>query len=509
MEPQASGPFAFGPFVFDPAAGELRRDGVLVPGLGRRGTALLATLLGAKGEPVGKDELLAQAWPGQIVEEANLSVQIAALRKSLGTADNGAQWIATVPGVGYRFLRTIAADPVAAGSARPSIAVLPFESLSADPEHGYFADGIVEDLITALSRFRGFAVASRSASYAVPRGDPAKTAEALGVRYLVEGSVRRRGEALRVAVHLIDSAENRTLWSEQFDGALSGLFDFQDRVIAEIVGRAEPEVRRAEIERARRKRPESLDAYDLYLRALPLFRLTATDARKEAIRLLESSVALDPNFATGLAQLAWAYERQDTFGGGGTPEERARGVEIAERAATLGNDDPQVVAIAALVLAHIAGQRQRGLAMLADALHANPNNPTVLMLYAFTNVVRGDLKAGRAAFLRALEIAPGALDNYELLVGIGLSYLFDHDYEGAIEWSQKSLAANNEWIGAYWTLAAAQAHLGHLEEARATVGRLLTKAPGMRFSDVARVVARDPGRDVLILDGLRKAGMPD
>jgi tetratricopeptide (TPR) repeat protein len=184
-------------------------------------------------------------------------------------------------------------------------------------------------------------------------------------------------------------------------------------------------------------------------------------------------------------------------------------VEIAERAATLGNDDPQVVAIAALVLAHIAGQRQRGLAMLADALHANPNNPTVLMLYAFTNVVRGDLKAGRAAFLRALEIAPGALDNYELLVGIGLSYLFDHDYEGAIEWSQKSLAANNEWIGAYWTLAAAQAHLGHLEEARATVGRLLTKAPGMRFSDVARVVARDPGRDVLILDGLRKAGMPD
>ena len=502
-------PHLFGPFVFDPAAGELRRDGVLVPGLGRRGTALLATLLAAKGEAVSKDELLAQAWAGQIVDEANLSVQVAALRKTLGTADNGAQWIATVPGIGYRFLRAGAAEPAVAGSARPSIAVLPFESLSADPEHGYFADGVVEDLITALSRFRGFAVASRSASYAVSRGDPAKTAEALGVRYLVEGSVRRRGEALRVAVHLIDSTENRTLWSEQFDGALGGLFDFQDRVIAEIVGRAEPEVRRAEIERARRKRPESLDAYDLYLRALPYFRVVTPEARNEAIRLLEASVALDPNFAAGLAQLAWAYERQDTFSRGATAEERARGVEVAERAAAIGHDDPQVMAIAALVLAHIGGQGQRSLDMLADALRANPNNPTVLMLYAFTNVVRGDLLAGRAAFLRGLEIAPGALDNYELLVGVGISYLFEHDYEAAIEWSLRSLAANNDWLGTYWTLAAAQAHLGRMAEARTTIERLLAKAPDLRLSDYARIVARNPGRDVVTIEGLRKAGMPE
>lgn len=505
MEP----PYTFGPFVFDPVASELRRGGAVVGGLGRRSVALLEVLLSAKGEAVSKDDLLASAWPGQIVDEANLSVQIAALRKALGLADNGAPWIATVPGVGYRFLRIGQSVAEVSGATRPSIAVLPFQNLSADPEHGYFADGIVEDLITALSRFRGFAVASRNASYAVEHGDPGKIAGVLGVRYLVEGSVRHRSATLRVAVRLIDAAEARTLWSEQFDGALAGLFDFQDRVVAEVVGRAEPEVRRAEIERARRKRPESLDAYDLYLRALPLFRQVAPEARNEAIRLLEASVALDENFAVGLAQLAWAYERQDTFSRGATPEERARGVKVAEWAVSAGHDDPQVMAVAALVLAHIGGQGQRALAMLDDALHANPNNPTVLAIYAFTNVLNGDLLAGRAAYLRGLAISPGALQNFELLFGIGLSYLFDHDYEAAIEWSLRSLAANNDWLSAYWTLAAAQALLGRTHEAGATIDRLLAKAPDMRFADIARVVARNPGRDVLLLEGLRKAGLPE
>ena len=201
MEP----PYAFGPFSFDPAAGELRREGAVVPAVGRRGVALLEALLGAAGAPVSKDALLAQAWPGQLVEEANLSVQIAALRKVLGRADNGASWIATVPGIGYRFLRT--APGVASSPARPAIAVLPFDNLSDDAQHGYFADGIVEDLITALSRFKDFAVAARSSSYSVGKADPGTIAQILGVRYLLEGSLRRRGNELRVTARLLDAAE--------------------------------------------------------------------------------------------------------------------------------------------------------------------------------------------------------------------------------------------------------------------------------------------------------------
>lgn len=506
-------PHLFGPFVFDPAAGELWRDGVLVPGLGRRGTALLAALLEAKGEPVSKDDLLAQAWPGQIVDEANLSVQIAALRKSLGTADNGAQWIATVPGIGYRFLRAAPAGPVVVGSARPSIAVLPFESLSADPEHGYFADGIVEDLITALSRFKGFAVAARLSSQIAGRGDPVEAAQSLGVRYLLEGSVRRRGDAVRVTVRLLDPAGGGTLWSEQFDGALSELFDFQDRIVEEVVGRIEPEVRRAEIERARRKRPESLDAYDLYLRALPHFRGTDAATRAEAVRLLEAAIALDPQFATALAYGAWAHERQDTFGTG-APETvraatRARSLELAEQAVVTGHDDPQVMAIAALILINIGHQGQRGLAMLEEAHRANPNNPTVLSLYAFTNVQIGDLMAGRAAFLRALAISPASLDNYELLVGVAMSHVLVGEFEESIDWSIKSLAANPDWLGTYWMLGAAYGQLGRIEEGRDVVARLLARAPAMRLRHLEQIGDRHYSRFDIVIDGLRKAGLPD
>lgn len=494
---------AFGPFVFDSSAGELRRDGVAVPGLGKRGTALLEALLAASGEPVGKDDLLARAWPGQIVEEANLSVQIAALRKALGNAENGASWIATVPGIGYRFLRT-AAEPAPAGSTRASIAVLPFENLSGDAEQGYFADGVVEDLITALSRFKGFAVAARSSPH-IAGTEPAQLARTLGVRYLLGGSVRRRGDALRVTARLLDAAGS-TLWSEQFDGAVAELFDFQDRIVDAVVGRIEPEVRRAEIERARRKRPESLDAYDLYLRALPYFRGADPAARAEAVRLLEGAIALDPGFAAALAYGAWAYDRHEMFGTDAAVDERAatqaRALELAERAIAVGHDDPQVMAIAAMVLIFIGHDWPRGLAMLDDAQRSNPNNPTVLSLYGIANVMRGNLPAGRAAYLRALAISPAALDNFELLWGVALSHVVSGEYEESLDWSLRSLAANPDWLAAYWLLAAAYGHLNRLEEAHDMIARLLAKSPALGLGHI-----REGGEHDVVLEGLRKAGM--
>lgn len=503
-------PYRFGPFVFDPAAGELRRDGAVLPGLGRRAAALLEALVAANGEPVSKDELMARGWSGQIVEEANLSVQIAALRKLLGLTDNGANWIATVPGVGYRFLRATSppsAAPVAA-PAKPSIAVLPFENLSADPEHGYFADGVVEDLITALSRFKGFAVAARNSSYAVASADPVEVARTLGVRYLLEGSVRRRGEALRVTARLLDAPEGQTLWAEQFDGVAASLFDFQDRIVDEVVGRIEPELRRAEIERARRKRPESLDAYDLYLRALPYFRGTDLAARAEAVRLLEGAIVLDPGFATALAYGAWAYDRHEMFGANAAVDERAatraRALELAERAIAVGHDDPQVMAIAAMVLIFIGQDWQRGLAMLDDAQRANPNNPTVLSLYGVANVLQGNLPAGRTAYLRALAISPAALDNFELFWGVALSHLVSSEYEESLDWALRSIAANPDWLAAYWLLAAAYGHLNRFEEAHDMISRLLAKSPGLRLKHI-----RDGLEHEVVLDGLRKAGMPE
>ncbi|MFD2057958.1 winged helix-turn-helix domain-containing tetratricopeptide repeat protein [Mesorhizobium calcicola] len=404
-----------------------------------RGIALLDTLLAAGGQTVSKDELLAKAWPGVIVEEANLSVQMATLRKALGPAPNGEEWVVTVPRLGYRLPRAIARS----SPLRPSIAVLPFQSHPGDGEDEYFADGMVEDIITALSRFRTFAVVARNAAFAYKGRSPdsREVARALGVRYVLEGSVRRRDSRLRVSVQLVDAAEATQLWADQFDGEVAHLFDFQDRITEAVVGLVEPEVRKAEIHRARRKPPDSLDAYDLYLRALPLFRGASPEVNAEAIRLLESAVELDSTFAIALAYAGWAYERKETFGRGLSSEERRRALELAERAVDAGGDDPLVAAISALVFMSVGRDGQRSLVMLRQALAGNPNNSTVLSLCAFCNVMLGDLAFGRECYLHALQIAPGALDNYEILLGIGLSHLVSGEFEQALEWAQRSLAA--------------------------------------------------------------------
>ncbi|MBY3384023.1 winged helix-turn-helix domain-containing protein [Rhizobium laguerreae] len=499
---------SFGPFVLDRAAGLVRRHGQVL-GLGQRGMALLDALLSADGEAVSKDDLLARAWPGLIVEEANLSVQIAALRKALGKAPNGLEWIATVPRIGYRLPRTHSSEPPPRGL--PTMAVLPFENLSSDGEYQYFADGMVEDIIVALSRFTTLAVVARNSSFAYKdRNTPIRDiANALGVRYILQGSVRRHGDRLRVALQLIDAEADTHLCVDRFDGNMSNLFDFQDRITEAVVGLVEPKVRKAEIERARRKHPDSLDAYDLYLRALPYFRGTTATVRAEAIQLLEQAVQLDPGFGTALAYAAWAYERNETFGSGLSDAERQRCLQLAETALETGYEDPQLIAICALVFTNVGHDHQRSLAMLRDARNANPNNPTVLSLFAFLNVMAGDIETGRNTFLRALQTAPGALENYEILVGVGIAHLFKGEFEQAVDWALRSLAANNEWIGAYWTLAAAYAHLDRIEQAQATIAKLRAKAPLMRVRDLERHRARYAERYEIMIDGVRKAGLPD
>ena len=213
------------------------------------------------------------AWPGTAVEESNLSVQIASLRKLLGPSPDGGEWIATIPRVGYRFVaEPEAAVPAQTQAARsepviPSLAVLPFQNLSGDPEQDYFADGVVEDIITALSRFKSFAVIARNSRF-VYKGravDVRQVAKELGVRYVLEGSVRRAGDRLRITAQLVDGVTGAHLWADKFDGAVEDVFDFQDRITESVATVVEPHIQTAEIERSRRERPRSIAAYDIYL----------------------------------------------------------------------------------------------------------------------------------------------------------------------------------------------------------------------------------------------------
>jgi TolB-like protein len=299
---------AFGPFRFDGRGRVLYRDDEIVA-LGSRGIDILCVLTASRGALVTKDQLIAKVWSGTIVEDNAIQAQVSSLRKALEDGKGGQRYIVTVPGRGYRF---VAALPGASHAPleKSSIAVLPFDNMSGDPSQGYFADGIVEDIITALTRVPSLQVVARNSSFAY-RGravDIRQVGRELSVRYVLEGSVRKAGDRLRISGQLILAETGVHLWAEQFDGSLADVFALQDEITARVVGALVPNLQGAEIARAHRKPPESLDAYDLYLRALACRNALTAEATDEALRLLERALMLDPTFvsAAAFAGIMWA-----------------------------------------------------------------------------------------------------------------------------------------------------------------------------------------------------------
>ena len=379
MSPSA---ISFGPGSFDPTRGVLRGNGADLR-LGQRAAALLQALLEADGQPVTKSALMDAAWPGITVEEGNLTVQIAALRKALGTRADGQDWIVTVPRLGYRLFRGDA-DAQQIETAQPIIpiiAVLPFVNLSGDPEQEYFADGVVEDIITALSRFRSFAVTARNSSF-VYKGravDVRQVAQELQVRYVLLGSVQRAGGTLRISAQLVDGTSASHIWAEHFDGMIEHVFDFQDRITASVTTLVEPQIQTAEIERSRRERPGSIAAYDLYLRALPKLSHESAANNAEAYALLTEALAREPDNPVNLAYAAYALGQRitavwPTIGPGDTQ----KCVELARRGLERAEGDATVVAHCAMVLLHNSKDYEWGMAAIQSAPDANPNNLLVL-----------------------------------------------------------------------------------------------------------------------------------
>src|SRR5262252_2670431 len=327
--------YILGPFRLDAETDTLFRGGEPVS-LGHRAVALLRVLVEQRGAPVSKDALMEAAWAGLTVEESNLPVQIAALRRVLGEEPGGANWIETLPRRGYRFVGpasirdqsavTAASQaanfPMTADSSnptlpdRPSIAVLPFQNLSGDPEQEYFADGMADEIITALSRFRSLFVIARNSSFTYKGRavDVKQVARELGVRYVLEGSVRKAGNRVRFTGQLIDATTGGHIWADRFDGALEDVFDLQDQVTARAVGAIEPRLQRAEIERAGRKPTESLDAYDYFLRGMANFPLLNRDSLLEAGRLFVRATELDPNYASPYGMGSWFGALRNMYG---------------------------------------------------------------------------------------------------------------------------------------------------------------------------------------------------
>lgn len=501
--------YSFGPFVLRPGR-ELLRDGKPVS-VGQRGLLLLETMLEASGSVVSKSEIMSRVWPGLVVEDGNITVQVAALRKELGRRSDDRDWIVTIPRVGYRLELDAPPDPAPLETTgKPSLAVLPFINLSGDTARDYFVDGITEDLITAFSRFKSFSVVSRYSSFAYKGRsvDVRQVARELGVRYLLEGSVRLAGERVRVAVQLVDAATGTHHWAASLDGDMGQLFDFQDHITESVVGLTEPQIRRAEIERSRRRWPDNPQAYDHFLRALPHFYSRDPADYTTALGHLERAIAMQPDYAAALAYASWAYARRGTVALKLlTENEATQCLDLARRALHYGDDDPMVLATCGHSLLAIGHLKAEGLATVRRAREANPNNVAVLVLAGISNMLAGDLDESEACYRRAYHLSTIAMEAYESLAGIGFCHFFRRDFVGAIAWLERSRATLVDWPPTYWMLTAAYAHLGQHEAAAASLQRLLELAPQTTMAGLQSVAFRSDERFALLTDGLARAGL--
>jgi len=396
---------------------------------------------------------------------------------------------------------------------KPSIAVLPFQNMSGDPEQEYFADGMVEEIITALSRFSWLLVMARNSSFTYKGRavDVRRVADQLGVRYVLEGSVRRAGQRIRISGQLIDAATGAHIWADRFDGAAEDIFDLQDKVTECVVGAIEPTLRKAEIERSRRKRPDSLAAYDLFLRALTPLHKLRPEANAEALKLLEQAIAIDPGYAPALAYAAWCYEQRLLHGWSTAQEtDAAAAVRLARQALAIDSGEAAAIAMVSFVLTLVGHDYDGGRRAAQRALDLNPNSPTVCWMTGWVIMLGGDPQGAVPIFERSLRLSPADPQVNFLLNGLGMSHLIMHHPEQAYECASKAVALDPDVDVVYYVLIPACGYLGRTDEARKAIAKLQSLTPGITTSSFRnRMPLRNEAHMIVLLDGLRKAGLPE
>ena len=392
---------------------------------------------------------------------------------------------------------------------KPSIAVLAFQNMSGDPEQEYFADGMVEDIITGLSRIKWLFVIARNSSF-VYKGravDVRQVGRELGVRYVLEGGVRKAGSRLRVTAQLVDAETGSHLWANKFDGAIGDVFDFQDRITDQVVGIVEPSLQRSEIERSRRKRPGSLDAYNLYLRALPhVMQLTPLQVRIGA-GFLEDALKLDPNYAAAHALISLCHEI--CYGQDGFDEaEKIAGLRHARAAISSTSDDATALAIAAMMIAHLGRDYEAALNAIERALSFNVSSAAALYFGAHIYAFRGDCVRANEYASRALRLSPFDPWAYEAHVAFAMAAVREDRYDEAASHLARAAQANSSFSSPRFLQAMTLALAGSIEEARQVVRGALELQPGFRTRLVFEIELLPEFADKLA-EGARLLGLPE
>jgi TolB-like protein len=520
--------YLFEEFALDTERRELHR-GQDVVAIAPQVFDLLDYLICNRERVVSKDDLISAIWNGRIVSDAALTTRLNIVRSVIGDTGHQQRLIKTLPRKGFRFVGpvremlqppggAVADDPDEPSKAalalpdKPSIAVLPFQNMSGDPEQEYFADGMAEDILTGLSRHRWLFVIARNSSFTYKGRavDVRQVGRELGVRYVLEGSVRRAGSRVRFTAQLVDTATGNHVWGEKYDGQAEDLFDLQDRITEAVVGILEPTIQLAEIERTRRKRPENLGAYDYYLRALALTDTFTHDSIQAMRNNCLQAIALDPTFAPAYALAARTYIQTHTQGWTvDEPRERAEVLDLVERGLRADRLDPLMLGTAGQCFAWFAHDLAKGIAYIDEALSVNPNHAHAYMQSGLVRTRAGDTEVAIKHLNHGIRLSPRDSRGYAIFHALAFAHQVGGNLEMAHQWARRAVQHNPNYLPGWTALASSAALIGRDAEAKAAAKALLGLDP--QFS-ISRLVHRFPrlGNKVeTVYEGLRRAGIPD
>jgi TolB-like protein/DNA-binding winged helix-turn-helix (wHTH) protein/Flp pilus assembly protein TadD len=510
---------------------------------------LLEYLIRNRERVVSRDDLLAKIWLGRVVSDSALTTRINAARAAVGDSGDEQRLIKTLPRKGIRFVGEVREDrthseagatmPAALAQPagppappdplvhlenivaasrfsmpdRPSIAVLPFTNISGDPEQDYFADGMAEEILTALSRCKSLFVIARNSSFTY-KGKPVDVRQVgreLGVRYVLEGSVRRGANRLRFTAQLIDATSGAHIWADRFEGEVTDVFELQDRFTESIVAAIEPNLQLAEIERLKNKPVGNLDAYDLILRAQQLEYEFTEESLTAALACLKQALVIDPSYAPAMALAAYCYVGRRIQGW--TKDfsaETAEGLRLASRAVELGKDDGNVLWMAAYSVWQLGRDVQRANELAYRSLRLNSNSTMALAITAWTEMIRGNPGKAIELYHRADRLSPRDPRGWLIATGLGLAHFYEGRFDEAKSWAEKALSHNPRFAIALRCLAASLAKLGQREEASAVVREMLRVEPQFTLSSFrAQLRLLDDSQGNRFLDALRLAGFPE
>jgi TolB-like protein/Flp pilus assembly protein TadD len=493
---------------------------------------VLAYLAQRSGQTVTRDELARVVWAGTVVGDDAVTNAIIKLRKAFDDDSRSSKVIETIPKRGYRLLakverlrggenrapeETPVIDTTANGTqpqaAPPTIAVLPFRNLSDDSEQEYFSDGITEDITTALSNTGWFFVTARHSAFAYKGTaiDVRQVGKELGVQYVLEGSVRKGGDKIRVTAQLIETATGKHIWANRYDGMLRDIFDLQDQITETIVATLEPEFHRAEAERVAQKRPDSMEAYDYLLRGVAYMNKLTPEDTKMALQYFYKAIEKDPNYGRAYAYVFWCYRREvESRGMVLSKQEQAEVIRLMEAGLKADKTDPIVVWQAGSMKVYFQHDFEGALALIERSLSIDPNSTRALIASSMTHSFMGNTDTAIKHAERAIRISPRSPAHWMAYTCLAQSHLQELRYEEAAKAAKKAIQLNPNLIPAYLILAASCAHLGQLDEAQVAIQEALKLNPKLT---VARFPELFPISKLKNLDayltGLRKAGLPD